>query len=602
MTKTKAIIAFLLAIGAVMLMSVSVFATTGSGTAEDPLVVTTYDELRDNLARKNDTSDCEVYIKLGADIEQTDSINNNYLTLSSSHTLTVHLDLAGYDLSRKTESIDKALLTVNQGNHTLNIYDTVGGAHVDYYNSALNATLATVWNSGGTLNIYGGSFYANEADKCDLIYLSGGTTNIYGGNFYAAMTVVTHAAGDAYIYGGTYYTTLGNASGERYMCGLKFSSNYGNFIIYECRLENLYYTSYNTEISVAGAAMQSSRAVKDHLAEGSCITADGKAVELTDTTYKVKGHSITVSKLKITKQPSETTYFTPGYSAKATCLADNDYVYYEWYYKTPAMDDYALYGKYTAADGYDGTIQFSAGNASGLSNSDDGTKLYCIVGGTVRSQETTLKQYQRTVDRNAAIKIPEVGETAEHYLANGGVELTELLIRNVYFTERTEDNSFVKNLENTDRFREGYKYELCIQAAFPEYVDPNHIYRFYSCGLIVNGVENGAADSINDPDEIGDDETVWFTDFWTTPVLEGTAPVYDGIYGDANADKIVSASDAAAVLQKSLSASSIRLPLEDETDDWLTYVDVNQDGIVSASDAAYILQAALSKSFELPHI
>ena len=71
------------------------------------------------------------------------------------------------------------------------------------------------------------------------------------------------------------------------------------------------------------------------------------------------------------------------------------------------------------------------------------------------------------------------------------------------------------------------------------------------------------------------------------------------IFGDADADNAVTASDAAFVLQKTL-VSTFELPIQKKTDDWLKYTDVDCDNFVTASDAAFILQKTLVSTFELP--
>ena len=71
------------------------------------------------------------------------------------------------------------------------------------------------------------------------------------------------------------------------------------------------------------------------------------------------------------------------------------------------------------------------------------------------------------------------------------------------------------------------------------------------------------------------------------------------VFGDADADNVVTASDAAFVLQKTL-ISTFELPIQKKTDDWLKYVDVDDDTYITASDAAFILQKTLISTFELP--
>ena len=71
------------------------------------------------------------------------------------------------------------------------------------------------------------------------------------------------------------------------------------------------------------------------------------------------------------------------------------------------------------------------------------------------------------------------------------------------------------------------------------------------------------------------------------------------VFGDADADNSVSASDSAYVLQKAL-VSTFELPIQEKTNDWIKYADVDCDNKITASDSAFILQKALVSTFELP--
>ncbi len=71
------------------------------------------------------------------------------------------------------------------------------------------------------------------------------------------------------------------------------------------------------------------------------------------------------------------------------------------------------------------------------------------------------------------------------------------------------------------------------------------------------------------------------------------------LYGDADADGSITASDAAFVLQKTLTEESI-LPIQNKTDDWFKYIDVDKDRYITASDAAEIMQKTLQESYFMP--
>jgi hypothetical protein len=71
------------------------------------------------------------------------------------------------------------------------------------------------------------------------------------------------------------------------------------------------------------------------------------------------------------------------------------------------------------------------------------------------------------------------------------------------------------------------------------------------------------------------------------------------LYGDADNNGILTANDAAVVLQKSLDGSYIP-DLENVCDDYMKYLDVDCDGILTANDASVILQKTLDGSYIMP--
>ncbi len=71
------------------------------------------------------------------------------------------------------------------------------------------------------------------------------------------------------------------------------------------------------------------------------------------------------------------------------------------------------------------------------------------------------------------------------------------------------------------------------------------------------------------------------------------------LYGDANADGLITASDCAAVLQKVLDASFVT-GIEASGGDYMTYLDVSDDNKLTAADASIILQKTLDNSFKMP--
>gem|GEM_PF-2291828 len=83
-----------------------------------------------------------------------------------------------------------------------------------------------------------------------------------------------------------------------------------------------------------------------------------------------------------------------------------------------------------------------------------------------------------------------------------------------------------------------------------------------------------------------------------------TEIIYDSsssgfLFGDADANNVITASDSAFVLQKAL-LSTFELPIQNETDAWMKYVDVDGNNSITANDAAFIFQKTLVSTFEFP--
>ncbi|MBQ8940978.1 MAG: C40 family peptidase [Firmicutes bacterium] len=70
------------------------------------------------------------------------------------------------------------------------------------------------------------------------------------------------------------------------------------------------------------------------------------------------------------------------------------------------------------------------------------------------------------------------------------------------------------------------------------------------------------------------------------------------LYGDADNDKKITAADAAAIMQKTLT-ENYKMPVE-STDNWLEYIDVDKDTNITAADAAAVLQSVVSENYTLP--
>lgn len=70
-------------------------------------------------------------------------------------------------------------------------------------------------------------------------------------------------------------------------------------------------------------------------------------------------------------------------------------------------------------------------------------------------------------------------------------------------------------------------------------------------------------------------------------------------FGDANDDGILTAYDAAILLQKVLD-NSYKVPLEESNSDYIYYMDVNDDDMLTSSDCSFILQKVLNAAYVLP--
>ena len=263
-------------------------------------------------------------------------------------------------------------------------------------------------------------------------------------------------------------------------------------------------------------------------------------------------HFVDEGSIQITQQPPAVIYFETYEPAKITLPAavGKDLVY-SWYFKTPDRTTFLLDEEFEA-DEWTGSYDFyGLTGENGLTDKYDGTEMYCKIwnrqGAEVETEHFTLKKYQGDVDRNITIRLPEVGETYRHYMADvNSIVPAELIIGNEYFgiVPMDADGNYIPGVHamtDDDVFKAGYRYEFCFNMHLPEYVSPLAIYQFYSKGLIVNGEEHGGADSV-------DDNELYFTDFWTSPVLEGGL-----LEGDVNADGEFNISDV-VLLQKWLLA------------------------------------------------
>lgn len=184
-------------------------AASGTGTENDPYVVTTYAELRDLMANAP-TDGTTRYIKLGGDITSSDSNNDYALTLTNANQNVV-LDLAGYTISRSPSvTLDETIVRAKEG--TLTINDSVGTGGIssnnNYINSVIGLMADGLYNDNGTIIINGGTYTVDVSSSITsyAVYQARGNLVINGGKFTGGYGLDS-VSGKLTVYGGEFYTT-----------------------------------------------------------------------------------------------------------------------------------------------------------------------------------------------------------------------------------------------------------------------------------------------------------------------------------------------------------------------------------------------------------
>ena len=194
---------------AVTISSLVAHAASGTGTENDPYVVTTYAELRDLMANAP-TDGTTRYIKLGGDITSSDSNNDYALTLTNANQNVV-LDLAGYTISRSPSvTLDETIVRAKEG--TLTINDSVGTGGIssnnNYINSVIGLMADGLYNDNGTIIINGGTYTVDVSSSITsyAVYQARGNLVINGGKFTGGYGLDS-VSGNLTVYGGEFYTT-----------------------------------------------------------------------------------------------------------------------------------------------------------------------------------------------------------------------------------------------------------------------------------------------------------------------------------------------------------------------------------------------------------
>ena len=217
-------------------------------------LIHTYEELKTAAAYGTGADK----FRLANNITETDSKNDNEISLNSSH---LNLDLNGYTLERNTNSTDFAFIRI-MNDAVLELHDSSPqkSGTIEFSNGAKD-DYGIIVNSGGTLHIYEGNYIlsdplsANEA--CVLLLESGQTTiydgffdcrktsgenillqqynymispphcDIYGGKFYAKYNNIDISPNGSYLKNGSLYSTVYVMGGEFYFT--KKAGNSGGF-------------------------------------------------------------------------------------------------------------------------------------------------------------------------------------------------------------------------------------------------------------------------------------------------------------------------------------------------------------------------------------
>lgn len=197
-------LALTMVLGVLPAMSMTAAAYTGSGTEDNPYVVTTYDELRECM---QSTPDYDTrYIKLGEDITNSTNVSNNALDLTSLYQ-TVILDLNGYTLKRAESATDWGVFMLSIGNLTIQDSSSAGTGKVVSEITGATYKNAIYVSSSGNLTIEGGTFESTES----AIRTQGGTTVINGGTYRTSYVSAFFQSGTVTVNGGSFSGTNGSA-------------------------------------------------------------------------------------------------------------------------------------------------------------------------------------------------------------------------------------------------------------------------------------------------------------------------------------------------------------------------------------------------------
>lgn len=277
-------------LGLVPALSLTASAYSGSGTATNPYVATTYDEVR-TLVADAPTDGTTRYIKLGANVVSSSNTDNNDIKLGKDNRQRVVLDLAGHSITRSETTSDCDVICVSAG--YLTIQDSVGSGRVveDIKVASAKTIPNTLYVFGsGHLTIESGTF---ESKNGCAIEGRGVSTVIDGGTFTSSNNF-----GVAMFYAGNLTVNGGNFQGEgRY--GIFFTPPAVNCVINACTVS----------LKQSGGLISSNGAVRIKKclgADSKVVNANGKefrldtACEITGTYCRITRPTITINSIDIT--------------------------------------------------------------------------------------------------------------------------------------------------------------------------------------------------------------------------------------------------------------------------------------------------------------
>ena len=210
-TKPKRLLSLLLTLAMVLgmlpAMSMTAFAYSGTGTENNPYIVTDYEELLELM--KSTPDNTTRYIKLGSDISYSASTNGTALNLSNA-LQSVDLDLNGYTVSRSGITTDAGVVQLLIGSLTIRDSSSAGTGKMTSSVSGGSGQATVYVSSGGKLTIENGTFEVTNGTYPEAIWTQGGTTQINGGTFIntkAGGSGATFELGNVTVDGGTFITS-----------------------------------------------------------------------------------------------------------------------------------------------------------------------------------------------------------------------------------------------------------------------------------------------------------------------------------------------------------------------------------------------------------